>query len=464
MPSSAPGTDAGEETRTGTAAGTAAGSGRHARRDPRRRAPAPILGDVARARGADLRRIEDASARVVSAAASDVKGAPDDYAAAVRFLRSYVGSSATVNAYRREVERLLQWAWRIERRSVFSLKRDDIEAFVRFAIDPPAAWIGRKQAPRFVTRSGEVVPNPDWRPFVAIAAKTAGNYVGNNFGNDVDANGNPTPSRARYRPSQAAVRSTFAVLSSFYDFLTEEGHLDINPVALIRQKSKFLKKEANEAVVRRISNLQWDYVVETAEQLAAADPAAHERTLFVMNCLLAMYLRVSELVADERSQPKMGDFRRDMDGAWWFHVTGKGNKDRTVAVSDAMLVALKRYRGSLGLAPLPTPGEATPLLARARGDGPVTSTRQVRRIVQDCFDRAYARMAADGLEDDAQDLRAATVHWLRHTGISEDVKTRPREHVRDDAGHASMATTDRYIESDRRERHRSGRKKPLKDL
>ena len=46
------------------------------------------------------------------------------------------------------------------------------------------------------------------------------------------------------------------------------------------------------------------------------------------------------------------------------------------------------------------------------------------------------------------DLKAATVHWLRHTGISEDVKIRPREYVRDDAGHQSMQTTDRYIESD----------------
>ncbi len=26
-----------------------------------------------------------------------------------------------------------------------------------------------------------------------------------------------------------------------------------------------------------------------------------------------------------------------------------------------------------------------------------------------------------------------TVHWLRHTGISDDVKIRPREHVREDA-------------------------------
>jgi integrase len=177
-----------------------------------------------------------------------------------------------------------------------------------------------------------------------------------------------------------------------------------------------------------------------------------------------MYLRVSELVADERSTPVMGDFRKDSDGNWWFHVIGKGNKNRTVTVCDEMLDALKRYRKWQGLSPLPLPNEQMPLIAKNRGKGPVTSTRHIRRIVQDCFDRAYERMKADGMEDDAAELRAATVHWLRHTGISEDVKIRPREHVRDDAGHASMATTDRYIESDRRERHASGRRKAIKDL
>ena len=177
-----------------------------------------------------------------------------------------------------------------------------------------------------------------------------------------------------------------------------------------------------------------------------------------------MYLRVSELVADERSNPTMGDFRKDQDGNWWFHVTGKGNKDRTIVVSNEMLESLRRYRASMNLPPLPAAGEKTVLLRKTRGHGPISSTRQVRRIVQDCFDAAFERMKEQGLEDDANDLRTATVHWLRHTGISEDVKTRPREHVRDDAGHATMATTDRYIESDRRERHMSGKKKPLKDL
>ena len=378
-------------------------------------------------------------------------GADIDYEHALKFLYGYNGSTATFNAYRRELERLLQWSWRIERRAAHGLAREDIEEFIRFSLAPPPAWIGTVHAPRFAVDQGERKPNPKWRPFVASLSKT-------------ESKTGRKPDAKSYRSSQSAVRATFTALSSFYDYLTEENVISANPVALIRQKSKFIKRDQNAAVVRRISNLQWDYVIETAEMLANDDPPTHERTLFIMNCLFALYLRISELVADERSAPVMGDFRKDQDGAWWFHVTGKGNKDRTVTVSDAMLDALKRYRGALGLSPLPSINEHTPLIAKSRGTGPVTSTRQIRRIVQDCFDAAFERMKSDGLVDDAMELRAATVHWLRHTGISEDVKIRPREHVRDDAGHASMATTDRYIESDRRERHASARKKPLRDL
>jgi hypothetical protein len=39
------------------------------------------------------------------------------------------------------------------------------------------------------------------------------------------------------------------------------------------------------------------------------------------------------------------------------------------------------------------------------------------------------------------------------------VKSRPREHVRDDAGHGSSAITDRYIDVELRARHASARKK-----
>lgn len=126
--------------------------------------------------------------------------------------------------------------------------------------------------------------------------------------------------------------------------------------------------------------------------------------------------------------------------------------------------ALKRYRKYLGLSQLPPIGEQVSLISKSKGKGSITSTRHIRVIVQHCYDTTYARMSDDGLKADVMELKTATVHWLRHTGISEDVKFRPREHVRDDAGHASMATTDRYIDSDLRERHESGRSKRIKEI
>ncbi len=67
----------------------------------------------------------------------------------------------------------------------------------------------------------------------------------------------------------------------------------------------------------------------------------------------------------------------------------------------------------------------------------------------------------DNFKEEAESLIEATVHWLRHTGISDDVKHRPREHVRDDAGHSSGATTDKYIDIELHERHRSAKNKRM---
>ena len=91
----------------------------------------------------------------------------------------------------------------------------------------------------------------------------------------------------------------------------------------------------------------------------------------------------------------------------------------------------------------------------------MSDTAPLRRLVQLCFDLAASQLRNQGQTEEADNLATATVHWLRHTGISEDVKTRPREHVRDDAGHSSSATTDRYIDVEMQARYQSARKKRI---
>src|SRR5579883_633973 len=371
-----------------------------------------------------------------------------DYQHTCQFLHSYRGSAETFKSYRREIERLLQWAWFKQGKSLKELSRRDIEVFLEFCQSPPTDWIGVKHVPRFTEKDGQRIANPVWRPFVASVSKKA-------------YRDGQTPDVKSYMLSQSALQAIFAILSSFYNYLEQEEYTNGNPVAQIRQKSKFLRKHHGKKTIRRLSELQWAYVIETAELMANENPNLHERTLFIMNALFAMYLRISELAASERWIPQMGHFYKDMDGNWWFKTVGKGNKERDISVSNALLEALRRYRLSMGLTSLPSPGESLPLIPKALGKGPIGGTRHIRKIVQQCFDKAIERLKTDGFMEDAEMLTAATVHWLRHTGISEDVKIRPREHVRDDAGHSSSAITDQYIDIELRERHASAKKKPI---
>ncbi len=374
--------------------------------------------------------------------------ASKDYQYALNFLYSYRGSFDTFGAYRRELERLLQWSWFVRDQSLLKHKREDIEAFIEFCIKPYKRWIGLKNVARFKWKDAKKIPNPQWRPFVVSISKK-------------DRRAGLEPHKEDYQLSQPALKVLFGILSSFYNFLLQEEMALVNPVALIRQKSKFLRRESRAPIIRRLSNKQWQTVISLVQKQAETD-VKHERTVFILSCLYGMYLRISELVASKQWTPTMGDFFKDGDGSWWFKTVGKGNKSRQIAVSPSMLKALKHYRTTyLNAAAYPLPGEKIPLIGHIKNPRlSMTDTSPIRKLIQICFDQA-----ADHIEktdqDEADLLRTATVHWLRHTGISEDVKIRPREHVRDDAGHSSSAITDRYIDVELKERAKSAKRKTI---
>ncbi len=186
--------------------------------------------------------------------------AVEDYQYASEFLYSYRGSPDTFSTYRREIEHFLHWCWLIEKKSLKSIRREDIEAYIEFARNPPNSWIGAKNVARYAMSGGNRVPNPEWRPYI---------QQGKNL------------QETAYILSQSAIQSIFAVLSSFCNFLIQEEYLEFNPVAQIRQKGKFLRKTQASRPIRRLSQLQWSYVLETAEKMAKKD-ALHERTLFTI--------------------------------------------------------------------------------------------------------------------------------------------------------------------------------------
>lgn len=174
--------------------------------------------------------------------------------------------------------------------------------------------------------------------------------------------------------------------------------------------------------------------------------------------MMIHYLRDSDLAEYKERAPLMGDIQYTSNKFWIFNIHGKGNKKRRIALNNEVLNALADYREYHSMAPKPLPGEATPLLLSKNGNSVVNLTRQIRGIIGRIFN--LAKSEAERLKFDEHVISKfenAQAHWLRHSGISYDLNTkrRPIGHVKDDAGHSSLATTSLYLQSDEEDRFRS---------
>ncbi len=375
-----------------------------------------------------------------------------DFETVCQFLRLYNGNQATFLNYRKEIERLLHWSWLVTKKSILELRREDVENYIKFCQKPLKSWIGLKTVARFITKDNKKLPNPEWRPFVTTISKS-------------EITKGKKPNKDDYSLSQKSIKTTFVILGSFYTHLINENILEINPVLQIRQKSKFFRKQQTTSTIPCLSESQWKCLINTTYKMAELNPDRYQRTLFIITAMYLMYLRISELIASDRWIPVMGHFHKDGNNNWWFTTVGKGNKERQITVSDSMIDALKKWRKHLGLSLLPSPNETYPLIPKSKGQGAVSSIRMIRQLIQECFDETTKELFQNGEKEDASIMSEATVHWLRHTGISDDINKRGRPiiHVRDDAGHASIATTDKYNNSTLKERHFSGKKKKIYD-
>ena len=384
----------------------------------------------------------------VESVTNDVADAIDDYKYTKEFLQSKGRrNEATYNLFRGETEKFLLWAWLVAKKSVVQLKRRDLESYIDFVHKPPHQWIATNVYARYENRNGIRSVNENWRPFTIKIPKAQ----------RLD-NIDYQKKKQNYQCSQDNLKATFSVLNVYYDYLVTEDYAFGNAIASVKKDCPYLIKDSSFTEVKRLSSLQWDYILESTTKMAD-DNEDHERTLFIIASLKTLYLRVSELSERSNWSPVMGHFWQDKDKNHWFKVFGKGSKQRDVSVPDSFLKYLHRYRESRGLNGFPLSSETDPLINKIKGSGGPTS-RQLRRVVQQAFDFAYQQMVQEGFKDEAQTLKEATTHWLRHTGASMDIESRPLKHMADELGHASMGTTDRvYVQSDHLERAKSGKKR-----
>lgn len=352
--------------------------------------------------------------------------ADTDQHAVLAWLARFADSPNTLANARREAERLLLWALVERSKPLSSLGHEDLLIYRRFLANPHPAerWVmapGRKAGRR----------DPRWRPFAGPL-------------------------------SEASIRQSMVVLNSMMSWLVEAGYLARNPLSLSKRRGKVSKPR----VTRFLEADLWEAVRTTILAMpkdTTRQAAVYVRARWLFSLLFLGGLRISEVVGNG-----MGDFYMRSDAKsgeqrWWLEVLGKGCKERQVPATTELMVELMSYRRALGLSDLPQFGDTSPLLfpvawrhsTHPAPNLPAPMTRSaVHGIIKEVFTAAADRWMQEGRgQAQADKLRAASAHWLRHTAGSNLANDVDLRHVRDTLGHSSLTTTSIYVHGEDDERH-----------
>lgn len=362
--------------------------------------------------------------------------AQTDRDAVLAWLANFKNSPHTFYNARKEVDRLWQWAFECRGKSLSGLFHEDMLLYQTFLANPTPQE-------RWVSRAHFARDHPEWRPF--------------------------TSRRPGQPPlSKTSQRLALTVLNSMFNWLNEAGYLATNPLAMSRAmwrkqtrtpaSTSGLSGAEMDSAGRWLTRDEWIQLGETLAALPtdtprAADRAHRARWLFVLLYLAG--LRISEV-----SQGSMRQFYSQMENGverWWLLVKGKGGVVRKVVVSDELLEELGHYRHSLGLPRRPTLNEETPLVAALTGQNRLRtplSVSSIHKTIKEIFSRAVTDSIAAGHLGLATRLEQASAHWMRHSGASHMLGACVSiVDVRDNLGHASIATTNTYVHGTDRIRH-----------
>ncbi|MEO1767940.1 tyrosine-type recombinase/integrase [Thiobacter aerophilum] len=347
--------------------------------------------------------------------------AANDHQAIESWLATKAGSPNTARVYRKEAERLLLWAVIERGKALSDLTVEDCAAYRDWLsmlgrTDPEqwpfrvaqAQWIGKRNTPRF---------SPAWRPFDGPL-------------------------------SASSVRQALTIVSSLFEWLVRVQYCAFNPWDAVGRKLAASSDAPEDVELTRVfSTGQWDYLMAFLDTLPADD--ATSRLRFVLPFAQSTGLRLSELVDASIGRLYTMPLKDGLGVRWMLKVLGKGGKWRAVPIPSRVMDRLREYLARRGLDPDPLANPPqTPLIARLGSPRPMTASA-LYKTLRSVFHQAAESLAADGKDQEAKAFRRATVHWLRHTcGAHLASSGVPVNLVQKLLGHASLATTSIYTETD----------------
>jgi site-specific recombinase XerD len=204
--------------------------------------------------------------------------------------------------------------------------------------------------------------------------------------------------------SPATRANVVGVLKSLFSFAQEIGYIPVNVARVL--KTPPIKNTLAERILHEPDVMR----------LIALEPSARNRTLLTV--LYGGGVRIAEVCGlCWRDLTERGD-------AGQMTVFGKGGKTRVVLLSKATWRLLKGIQGHAA--------PSDPVF-RSRKGGKALDESQVHRIVKAAAERA-------GLS------KNVSAHWLRHAHASHSLERGAPIHlVQATLGHASVATTGRYL-------------------
>ncbi len=330
------------------------------------------------------------------------------------WLAEYSNKPTTYKNYRIDAERLLLWAIVERGKPLSGLESDDLLAYSNFLDDPKPVekWCSSKTQSKNRWEQG-------WKPF-------------------------------RGPLSLTAKLTCFANLTSLFNYLVEMDYLSRNPFKSIRRQIKQERDliERTWQVQGRILGMdEWEAIqseIEVLPENDAIEKIEKIRLKFLIGLLFFAGLRVDEL-----THHAMGDFKKIHDyraqkDRWWLYIKGKGDKHRKIPVNQSLLSILLEYRKGLGLSDYPEKNENEPLVRSIRATKSI-SARRVNQLLKGLGIRA-ARKFEKYEPEKAQKLQKISAHWFRHLSFSmQDLVNIRKQHIKENAGHASERTTDIYV-------------------
>lgn len=349
--------------------------------------------------------------------------ASNDKEAIELWLKS-VRQGHTARAYRKEAERFLLWAILEKKKPFSSLLLDDCLEYRNFLYNigwqTPALWHQQFALPQDAWLASRSHPrrSPLWRPFEGKLSDLSQKYA-------------------------------LGVLSTLCEFLTKIKYLDSNPfVGLTLITDAQHKINAENTLIKADMALIREYLTPRLKE------AKYRRANLILLLAYSTGLRLSELTSLRRSNFNRFIRLDDSVERWQITVLGKGNKEREIPLSPALIEHLEEYFYLNGLGGFLEQKGEMPVIASLSNPNQPLGHDRIYMVLKGFFKEVADSLPSKNKEQ-AERLKQASTHWMRHTFTVNLLESGASlEVARDLLGHASLATTSIYVKTERDRRSR----------